>query len=167
MSASRRPRGGRADAAGDQVLVGEDADANGDVEPFLDEVVKSVVHDKFDAKLRILGQQSAEPRRNQKPAEGGGTADTHETGWRHPAGADRSFSFGQRLEDLAAAFVELAPLIGEAQGTGRSTDQSRAQMLFEGKDLFADGRLSDLQFLRDARKAMYLGDTDESSHRRI
>jgi hypothetical protein len=85
----------------------------------------------------MSGEQAGQPR-DQKPAEGGGTTDANQPRWRSCSCPDRRFGFGPRFEGLAAALVELASFIREAQVTGRPIYQ-RAQMLFESKNLFADG----------------------------
>ena len=101
---------GPADLACDQGLVGEHTDAHAEIEVSVYEIDKGIVHDEFDPQFGMLGQQSAEPQRNQKPAEGGGTADSDQAGRRRLAGSDNRLDFGQRIEDFVATSVELAPI---------------------------------------------------------
>src|SRR5579875_35042 len=133
------------DAPRDEGGIGELADAQGDVEPLLDEIDVPAgqleLHPDAGMKLEEGRQRPAQDLH----AELDRRAQAQESRGRLGLLPDRALGLGDLREDAHAALVIEAPLVGEAHDARRAVEEPDAEALLKLLDAMADGRFRQRQ----------------------
>ena len=104
---------GIADAPGDQVAVAQFANAQADIQAFLDQVLVLVVELQVDLQLRIAGEEVRQSAGDLQTTETHRGADAQAAGDLFPARLKTVFGIVHGSEDLSALCVVALPLIGQ------------------------------------------------------
>ncbi|CAM2144215.1 hypothetical protein PT2222_150281 [Paraburkholderia tropica] len=155
-SACDAPRGHRG--------VVESAHAQRDVDAFLEQIDRTVVHHDLHIESRVLFEERAKRGDDVQPCEGHGRAHAQPPDQSLRRLAHRMFRAIGFFDRQTRVFVEALASIGGGEAAGRAQQEARVQMLFELRDRLRYGGLSDMQPTRRRRERTRLYDGDEGFH---
>src|SRR5271170_7547448 len=156
---------GRADAKRDQAAVGQRADAQRDVDRFLEQTEDLVAEDETNVDVRISREELDQDRDQMEAAKTDGRRHCQLAGRRRVLARGSALGLHDFSEDPLAGIDVGAAGLGEHQLAARSIEQLRPKVRFEVRDLAADGRKRRVQAARCGRQAARLCDRQHNQHR--
>ncbi len=125
--------------------IGEPADADAEIDLFVDEIAHRVVEDRLNTHSWILPEVGGDGRRHDHLAIVERRGQPQHPG--RPGRALRDVAIGGLglAQDDRRPVIEQAPLLRRRDAPRRATQQRRAQFLLELADLMADHRLGDTE----------------------
>src|SRR5271168_893021 len=94
----------------------------------------------------------------------GGNSHANESFWRRLASPDSRSCVFEIVENVQSGLIKVTTCIGQHDGTRGAVNEFRAKLIFKGRDLFADCRLSNPAFLGNRREAAFFNHADEYLH---
>ena len=155
---------GGADGADPEARVAEDADADRDVDAFLDEVDQPIREDELDGHRRVLRQEVADERGHLAPAEHVGRGDHEAPGGIGALGPRGALGVVDVGEDPAGSLEVARTRVRERHGPRGPLQEPDRELLLERGDQAGDHRRRDPEAPGGGGEALQLGDGDERRH---
>ena len=76
----------------------------------------------------------------------------------------REIAFSTFVEDVQCRVVKVATCLSQCNGTRGAVNEFSAEFILKGRDLFADGGLTNSTFLGDRGETPFFNDSDEHLH---
>ena len=148
-----------------QVVRAGRADADGEIETFLDQVDDAVRQRHVEAHLGVGGEKRGDRRRQMAHAEIDRARELDRAAGDHRRAARLLLGLLQLGEELHAAFVEGPAALREADATGRAVEQARLQVGLEVGDVPGCSSSRQTQPRRRGGETPRFNDLRENPHR--
>ena len=139
-----------AELAGDQRLLADRAEADGEVDPVLDQIDRFRVQPRLQRQAGIRQQEVPEPGQHDGVEEGGDAGDADAAGQRRLGAAGIGFGFLQAVEDADRLDMKGLAGLGGGEAARRAQQQWHAEPLFQLGDDAGDAGLAHRQVARRA-----------------
>src|ERR1700730_1162355 len=99
-----------------------------------------------------------------KASKRGRNGHTNEAFWGGLAATDSRSRIFDVIEDVQCRLVKVATCLSECNRTRGAVNEFSAEFILKGRDLFADGGLTNSTFLGDRGETPFFNDSDEHLH---
>src|SRR5450830_1290310 len=121
-----------ADAAGDQVRVGQFAAADGAIDAFLDQVDGAVAAAHLQRDVRVAGEKIGQGGDDDVIGDAGGDVDAQASAGTGPLARQRFLGVAHVRQDAQAALIIYGAVGGDADVAGGAVQQLDRQGVFQG-----------------------------------